>query len=407
MRHLLSLFLLIFSLSGFAQNYAGWWQEVDELTNTGKPKSALEVVDKIHQQAVKDGNGPQLVKAVIHEIKFSAEFEEESLVASIERLKTEAEKAPEPTQQIVFSLLAEMHWGYYQNNRWRIQKRTADQSADDNILTWDFKRIASETDKYYQLSIRNSSALKAAKLEDYQAILTGTNRYRNIRPSVYHLLLSRALAFYSLDERNLINFDPTTAYQEAGLLSDLDSFLAIKSKPTVGLEPAGQTIFMYQELLREAKNVSTESVVLEDLKRLEFMHKRSSLASKDKLYEAQLNALLKHHTEAEVSAEIAYQLAGLYQQQGSAVSDVSHNNYWKWKTADSLCQVYIKKFPNSIGARNCKSLSERIRTKEWGMDAERTILPNKAFRFLLRYRNLDKQEADKWPVYARVASIDP
>ncbi|MGB0369094.1 MAG: MG2 domain-containing protein, partial [Flavobacteriales bacterium] len=249
--------------------------------------------------------------------------------------------------------------------------------------------------------------LKTPQLKEYEAILTGTDRFRNIRPSLYHLLLSRALNFYSSDERNLINFDPTTAYQEAGLLSDLDSFLAIKSKPTVGLEPAGQTIFMYQELLREAKNVSTESVVLEDLKRLEFMHKRSSLASKDKLYEAQLNALLKHHTEAEVSAEIAYQLAGLYQQQGSVVSDVSHSDYWKWKSADSLCQVYIKKFPNSVGARNCKSLSERIRSKEWGMDAEGIILPNKAFRILLRYRNLDTQEADKWPVYARVASIDP
>ncbi|MGB1319151.1 MAG: MG2 domain-containing protein, partial [Flavobacteriales bacterium] len=69
--------------------------------------------------------------------------------------------------------------------------------------------------------------------------------------------------------------------------------------------------------------------------------------------------------------------------------------------------VYIKKFPNSVGARNCKSLSERIRSKEWGMDAEGIILPNKAFRILLRYRNLDTQEADKWPVYARVASIDP
>ncbi|MDB4655521.1 MG2 domain-containing protein, partial [Flavobacteriales bacterium] len=407
MRHLFSFILLTFSLTGFAQNYAGWWQEVDQLTSVGKPKSALEVVDKIYQQAVKDNNGSQLVKAVIHEIKFSAQFEEESLVASINRLKAEAEKVPQPTQQILFSLLAEMHWGYYQNNKWRIQKRTASEDGDDNILTWDFKRIAYETDKFYQLSLKNTKALKTPQLKEYEAILTGTKRYRDIRPSLYELLLSRALSFYSSEEKNLINFDPTNAYQEAILLGSIDEFFSWKLKTMEGLQPAALTILMYQELLREAKNLSPESLVLENLKRLQFMHKRSSLANKDELYETQLQSLLKRYFEAEVGGEIAYDLASLYQKQGGAVSDVSHNDYWKWKTADSLCQIYIKKFPNSVGARNCKSLSERIQSKEWAMDAEGIILPNKAFRFLLRYRNLDEHDADKWPVYVRVASLDP
>ncbi|MCB9190243.1 MAG: hypothetical protein H6602_01070 [Flavobacteriales bacterium] len=97
--------------------------------NEGRPKSALEVVQKIHDQAVKDGNGAQLVKAVIHEIKFQSEFEEESLVASIIRLEGEAKTAPEPTKQILHSLLAEMNWGYYQNNSWQIHNRTATEAA--------------------------------------------------------------------------------------------------------------------------------------------------------------------------------------------------------------------------------------------------------------------------------------
>ena len=407
MRLTLSLFLLFFSLTSIAQNYAGWWQEIDDLTRDGKPKSALEVVDKIHSQAVKDNNGPQLVKAVIHEIKFSAEFEEESLVASIERLKTEAEKAPEPTQQILFSLLAEMHWAYYQNNKWRIQKRTATEGGGDDILTWDFKRIIYEADKFYQLSLKKPQVLKSAQLEDYQAIITGTKRYREIRPSLYHLLLSRALSFYSSEEKNLINLDPANAYQEAILLGTTDQFLGWKPNSVDGLQPAALTIFMYQELLREAKNVSAESLVFENLKRLQFIQKRSSLANADKLHEEQLLNMLSRNSEVKVSGEIAYQLASLYQKQGGAVSDVSHGDYWKWKSADSLCQIYIKKFPNSLGARNCKSLSERIQSKGWAMDAEGIILPNKAFRFLLRYRNLDKQESDKWPVYVRVASLDP
>ena len=95
MRFFPLLLLTLFTLSSSAQNYGGWWQEVDDFTRDGRPKSALEVVQKIHDQAVKDGNGPQLVKAVIHEIKFQAQFEEESLVASIIRLEDEAKPLPD------------------------------------------------------------------------------------------------------------------------------------------------------------------------------------------------------------------------------------------------------------------------------------------------------------------------
>jgi uncharacterized protein YfaS (alpha-2-macroglobulin family) len=407
MRLILPLLLLFFSVSSKSQNYVSWWQEVDELSNNGKPKSALEIVDKIHQQAIIDSNSPQLVKAVVHEIKLNAEYEEESLVASIDRLQAIAESASQPTQQILYSLLAEMHWEYYNNNTWRIQKRTTTEGGDDNILTWDFKRIAQETDRYYQLSLKNTPALKTPLLKEYDAILTGSKSYRELRPSLYHLLLSRALSFYSSEERNLINFDPADIYTDEILLDYSTGFLSWKLKSVEGIQPAALTILMYQELLREAKTLSPESLVLEDLKRLQFMHGRSTLEDADKRYEIQLKLLLEEFGENAVSGEVAYSLASLYQNQGTAASDKTHTDYWKWKTADSICQVFIKKFPNTIGARNCKSLSDRIRAKEWGMHAEGIILPNKTFRFLLKYRNLEEQDAETWPVHIRIASLDP
>ena len=110
MRLISFLIFTLFALPIGTPDYGGLWQEVDEHTRNGKPKSALEVVQKIHDQAINDGNSPQLVKAVIHEIKFQAQFEEESLVASIIRLEDEAKTVPEPTKQILHSLLAEMHW---------------------------------------------------------------------------------------------------------------------------------------------------------------------------------------------------------------------------------------------------------------------------------------------------------
>lgn len=407
MRLFLIALLTIFFTGCQAQNYGGWWQEVDEFTNNGQPKSALEVVRKIHDQAVKDGNGPQLVKAVIHEIKFQSEFEEESLVASIMRLEEEAKTAPEPTRQILHSLLAEMHWGYYQNNSWQILNRTATEDAGDNILTWDFKRLAQEADRYFQLSILNPEALRTASLEDYEAILTGAETYRNLRPSLYHLLLSRSLDFYSSEERDLINFDASGIYDDTLLLGPVDEFLSWQAPEKSGVQPAIFSIQLYQLLLREAKKLSPEALVTEDLKRLNFIYGRSQAQSAHKLYTQNLHSLLKKYENDAVSGEVAYYIVSLLLDQGNASTDPNHESRWNWKSADSLCLVYIKKFPNTLGARNCQSLSESIRMKEWGMEAEGAVLPDKPFRFLFNYRNAGKAEDQKWPVHVRVAKLDP
>ena len=405
MRLISLLIFTLFALPIGTPDYGGLWQEVDEHTRNGKPKSALEVVQKIHDQAIKEGNSPQLVKAVIHEIKFQAEFEEESLVASIIRLEDEAKTVPEPTQQILHSLLAEMHWGYFKNNSWQILHRTASENSGKNILTWDFKRIAEEADKHFQLSLENKEVLQSASLKDYEAILTGSDTYRELRPSLYHLLLSRALDFYGSQERDLINFDRSGVYDDARLLGSSDEFLAWEAPKSAGIQPAINSILLYQDLLREAKKVSEEALVTEDLKRLEFMDGRVS-ANADELYETALKTLLKEYSAEAVSGEVAYYLANLYQTQGAVISDPTHPDHWKWNTADSLCQVYINKFPNTLGARNCKSLSERIHQRSWSMEAEANTLPDKPFRFLFSYRNAGDASASTWPIHVRVAKLD-
>ena len=155
------------------------------------------------------------------------------------------------------------------------------------------------------------------------------------------------------------------------------------------------------------RKLSTESLVSENLKRLNFIQSRSQSQSAQEQYQNQLEKLLEQYKEDPVSGEVAYYLASLYHTQGTSVSDPTHPAYCSWKTADSICQVYIDKFPNSLGARNCKSLSETIRQRSWNMVAEKHMLPEKPFRFLFQYRNVGSPEADKWPVHIRVAKIDP
>ncbi|MDP6908178.1 MAG: MG2 domain-containing protein, partial [Flavobacteriales bacterium] len=405
---LIPMFLaLLFTSSCLAQNFGGLWQEVGDFTRNGQPKSALKVIEKIHAQALKQNNGPQLIKAVIHEIKFNSQFEEESLVASITRLEDEAQRLQSPTKEIIHSLLAEMYWGYYQNNSWQIHKRTATTKEDGNILTWDFKRIAQEADRYFQLSLSNPTTLHSAKLESYEAILTGSKTYREMRPSLFHLLLSRALDFYSSETRELINFDRSGVYNDAHLLGDQDTFLSWKPVAGNGLSPAVTTIGLFQELLRESEQLIEEARVSEDLRRLKFMHRRSQLAEKDSLYEAALRQLLSSHPNQPLYAEITHHLADLFYHLGSNASLKDSAVQWNWKTAYELCESVIGAYPNSFGSRNCKSLMEQIAMKNFRLQAEKVVLPNKPFRVLVNYRNLGNVKSSEWTVYAQIAKIDP
>lgn len=407
MRLLPLFFMLLFASGCMAQNYNGLWQEVDEYTKNGQPRSALEVIEKIHSQALKQNNAPQLIKAIIHEIKFNSQFEEESLVASILRLEDEAKQVRSPTKEIIHSLLAEMYWGYYQNNSWQIHKRTATTKEDGNILTWDFKRVAKEANRYYQLSLLNEDALRNASLETYEAVLTGSEKYREMRPSLYHLLLSRALGFYSSEERKLINFDRSGVYSDVRLLGEKAAFLSWNAEGGSDLKPANSTIVLYQELLREAENLTEEARVSEDLRRLEFMHRRSQVAHKDSLYQHSLQQLLDRHENQPLRAEIVHAIATLYYQQGSSSSSKDDVLNWKWKGAYELCENVVKVHPNAFGSRNCKALMEQIAMRNFRIQAEKVVLPNRPFRFLVSYRNVGETVNSKWTVYTQIAKIDP
>lgn len=407
MRLRILVFTLLFAAGCRAQDYNGWWQEVEQQNNDGKPKSALEIVEKIHNQAVKDKNSAQLIKSIIHQVKFNAYFEEESLVASIIRLEDEAEQAAEPTKQILYSLLAEMYWGYYGANSWQIHKRTASTESGGNILTWDFKRIVEEADKYYQLSLANSNVLKKATLDQYSEILEGSEKHRNLRPTLYHLLLSRALSFYSSEERQLLNFDKYGAFSNPALLGSRTEFLAIEIDDDEVVRPGENCIQLYQELLRESATVSDESKLLEDLKRLEFMYRRSQVADKDSLYEKSLRDLLEQHKQTALSVDIHHAIAELYHTQGSNASNPEHPDYWKWKDAVAICQKAIDDYPSAFAARNCISVRDRISMRNIGLEAESVILPKADFRFLLSYRNLGETDANTWPINVRIAQIDP
>ena len=81
-------------------DYTKEWKEIEKLENEGLPKSALEKVNLIYQKAKADDNTPQIVKSLIHRVKYTSQLEEDGMVVAIADIQEEGPEAQERRMEI-------------------------------------------------------------------------------------------------------------------------------------------------------------------------------------------------------------------------------------------------------------------------------------------------------------------
>ncbi|MBN4062418.1 hypothetical protein JYU20_04395, partial [Bacteroidales bacterium AH-315-I05] len=187
------------------KGYQKEWAKVDSLWKKRLTRSALEVVDEIHKKAKDENNSPQIAKALIHKLKFESNIEEENYIKAIYDLSVEIDNSYFPLKPVLHSFLAEIYWRYYQNNRWKFLNRTETVAfKNDDIRTWDLKKIVQETMTHYNLSLQSADSLKRTRISHFNDILLlGDSAGRKLRPTLYDFLAHRASGFFMHEEPGL------------------------------------------------------------------------------------------------------------------------------------------------------------------------------------------------------------
>jgi uncharacterized protein YfaS (alpha-2-macroglobulin family) len=373
------------------KNYNPEWKKVDSLENKGLTESALKIVEAVYKSAKQENNAPQIIKALIHRAKFYSYKEEDALVKSILQIEKDAEELSFPGKQVAHSVVAELYWRYYQNNRWRFLNRT--ETVDfipDDIRTWDLRKIVSKTIYHYNSSLTETNRLQQIPVEYFDAIVISTQKEgRNLRPSLYEFLAHRAVDFYANDEASL------TQSAEAFHLNNENYFLhgALFSKIKI---PANDTFSFSYQAIQVFKELTTyqleqknsDAIVDTELKRLAFVKRKSSLTDKATLYENTINALIDIYNGKEAVAHLMYEKALLYN--GITYNTSNPETKAAKQKAAALCNEAIDKYPKSFGAGLCKYLLAQIQEKSMSLSTERVNPKEKEFRALLSYKNLDK-----------------
>ncbi|MDX1372474.1 MAG: hypothetical protein R3321_08380, partial [Nitrososphaeraceae archaeon] len=180
----------------FNDDYKSAWHKVDSLEQKGLTRSALEVVEEIYRAAKKDGNQEQFIKSVFYKLKYGNYIEEDSHIKIVNDVKAEIETASFPANAILKSILANIYWQYYQNNRWRFQQRTETVNFDnEDFQTWDLSRLLREIVKHFHASLENSDELKRISIQDFKDILYYIDSQQAyLRPTLFDLLANSALS---------------------------------------------------------------------------------------------------------------------------------------------------------------------------------------------------------------------
>lgn len=390
--------MLAYSFDG---TYEDLWKAVDSLQNEGLYKSALEVVNVIFEEARKEKNAPQVVKAVIHQMKFNSYMTEDDVVVAINELKSISETSEFPLKQIIHSVTADVYWGYYQTNRWRFYGRTQTVNFENNdIRTWDLNTLSDQVIKQYMLSLTNKDSLQHTNINDFKLILNSYEESFDQRPTLYDFLAYRALNYLENTESGLSRPADKFMVQGEAYFSTPDRFLKIDTESTDSLSTKLFAVKILKELTRfHQRDESPEAMIDLELHRLQFAQLNTLVANKNELYINALESLAQKYKAHEGYAEIKYYIAQFYNQLGSGYNPQNVKNQWDRKKAVEICEEAILKYPESFGAKQCESLISSIGTKNISFNTENSYRPNTTGKMLLKYQNVDS-------LHFRIVKVD-
>jgi uncharacterized protein YfaS (alpha-2-macroglobulin family) len=390
--------------------YEDSWDKVKTLEGEGKPRSAIKILKIIYDRSKKENNSSMFIKTIIHQLKYMSNLEEEEFYSTFNKLREDVKTAKAPTKQILYSILGEMHWSYYQGNRYRFINRTEVQNTKDpDVRKWDLNTIIQYSSMCYQKSLEEDALLKTTEIKKIEPILSFQKNQDFERPTLYDFLIHRAIDFYSNKETTLTSpidkfyISKSTISLNSKLdyslyHSEAEKFIGASISKIEENSFSYKTVLLLQKLLafrlEEIKKSPESKIELSafidaELKRHTIIYSLSVEPQKKSYYLDALN-ILKNKVEANPSsAEVSYLIAKEFADSASLYNHRYGNlNSNSAKKAIEICLAATFEYPKSFGGNNCSSLIKSLKEKSIQIQLEKTNLPNVSFPMLLTYKNI-------------------
>src|SRR5690606_4291377 len=221
MKNILFLILILtfsFSMAQKKFDYESKWKQIEKQEQEGLLNSLLPEVNSIYQNAKKDKNSQQIIRALLYQSKIAmvTSDDEDVEIQIVENFEKEIAEAKGIDKSVLQSMLAEMYFNYYREHQWEINERTeTSESTGTDFRFWTENSLQQKAMELYLQSNENQKELQNEPIEKWDYLLTKVEETRPLRPTLYDLLAHRAVRFLQTEN----NYYYGSNYNETDKLS--------------------------------------------------------------------------------------------------------------------------------------------------------------------------------------------
>ena len=423
MHSYLSVFFILIALAASAQNrpqpdYTRDWKRADSLAAKGLPKSALDIANRIYKEAKAVHNYPQVAKAAMYRMIFRNYSDEDAYVQLVQSLQTDIAETPEPARSVLQSVLADVYWQYFQQNRYKFYNRatigkgvvgnatpdkpTKPADSTNNFTTWDAQHMVGAITSAYLASFQGKELLQKTPISAYDALLEkGDADARLLRPTLYDLLAHRAIIFFQNTEPDLLKPVFKFELDKPDYFAQPDLFVKWPVQSLDSLSGRYQALRLYQELLAfHLADKNPDALVDVDALRLTFVHRHSVVPERDTLYRQTLEKQITRYKNESAEAVYSYQLAEFLANHAQAARPVEGGDdldnatpspsKWNRKQAADISRDIVKRFPKTLAGKQAGQLLSRLMRPNYSLQVEDVNAPGLPFRALVNYQNVSR-----------------
>ncbi|NOQ70513.1 MAG: hypothetical protein GQ574_00840, partial [Crocinitomix sp.] len=377
--------------------YKDEWSEIDQLEKKGLYNEALTKVKVLFADAMKQKAYPQVIKAVLFELKYNSHLTEDDYVLGISRLEGLITETPSPAKEILHYVLAEAYLGYYSSNFWRLDERTEIENDDSiDVRTWGTMQIVRTFRHHYLAALNHPEISQSYALNNFSEIIDNTEENTVRFPTLFDFLGQKAFHHFSNQDDKLPEADKGFPLDNSLFFGSNKEFSAIDLKA----EHQSDTHFIAVKILKvltefNLKQEKQDALFYLELERLNFLDEESIAPEKSEWYTAGIERLIQLYQATDLAAEALYEKAYFHYESYKKRYSISRYDKRKVKEegkikAYAILIATIKKYPNTIGAKKCQYLLAAIKEKHMEIRVEETVFPNRIAKFLLTYQNVTK-----------------
>lgn len=374
----ISAFILaLISLAGPREN---GWKKVEEAVNKGLPRTAVEQLETIIREALREKAYGEALKAICKKISLEALIQGNKPEEKIVRMQAEIAKAPEEMVPLMEAILANWFWHYFQQNRWRFFQRSQTlEPPGKDFTTWDLATILKEISRHFERALSSEKKLQETPVVAYQDFLIKGTVPDNYRPTLYDFIAHNAIQFYtSVEQAASRPEDDFELSADSPIFAGAEEFLQWKVKTENPDAPVYKALLLYQKLLAFHRKDEDKSAFLDaDLQRLNFAYNHSYGEEKKDRYLKALKSFVEKWADHEISSQARYHWACVLQQDNQLLD------------AHKVATAGYQAFPQSIGGKLCYNLVKQIESKSVSLQTERVW--NQPWpKIKITYRNVNK-----------------